>query len=125
MLVADKSAVRSFAIEVSAIYTDNEGNSYTTKANATAKPDYQGDLTGIDKPMAFDSMKVYPVPATSLVTIESPEPIVNVEIYSLTGVLVKNALGNNSYQMHLAIDDLTPGTYLIVINNTPIKLFKK
>lgn len=125
VLVADKSAVRLFAVEITAIYNDNDGNSYTTKANATAKPDYQGDLTSIDKPMAFDSMRVYPVPAASLITIESPELIAQVEIYSLTGVLVKKESGNNSNQMQLSVADLTSGTYILVVNNTPIKLFKK
>ena len=125
VLVADKSAVRPFAVEVTAIYGDSEGNSYTTKANATATPDYRGELTGAEEMVMFDAVRVYPVPATSLVTIESPEAIVKVEIYSLTGALVKAEPGNEVYQMNLSVADLTPGTYILVVNNTPIKLFKK
>lgn len=75
----------------------------------------------------FDfQLNVYPVPATTEVTVKSPEPINSITIHSVSGKTVKTVIGNGTYLTTVAVDNLPSGYYFIKVNNlAPMKIIKK
>lgn len=73
---------------------------------------------------------VYPNPAESYVTIESAEPIVQVNIYSISGTEVLRQVYNEANNVNLDVSSLASGLYLLRITKCDgtketIKLKKK
>lgn len=78
-----------------------------------------GDATGY-------SLSAYPVPATTEVTVTSPEAIRDIRVFSSTGAEVALVAGEDSYTQSVDVSTLASGVYMIVINEqTPIRIVKK
>ncbi|MFA9214549.1 MAG: LamG-like jellyroll fold domain-containing protein, partial [Candidatus Methylacidiphilales bacterium] len=66
---------------------------------------------------------IYPNPAIKTLSIESNTNIIDIQIFALSGALVKNAVLTNNT---IAVDDLTSGIYLIkVTDNKGYNLTRK
>jgi hypothetical protein len=90
---------------------------------STSKTDV---MTGIDGVMAGGELKVYPVPVKSQLTIESPESLETVIIYSISGVMVQSFVFNGEEIATIDVDSLAPGYYFVIVNNlTPVKIIKQ
>lgn len=71
-------------------------------------------------------LNIFPIPTTIAVTIQSPEEIKKVEVYSLTGKMVKSVESQGETTMELSVDELGAGYYFIRVNNyPPVKMIKK
>lgn len=72
------------------------------------------------------SLKVYPVPAVSTLTINAPEAIETITIYNISGTTVMTANGNGDNSTTLDVSHLAPGYYLLEINHgTIVRIIKK
>ena len=58
---------------------------------------------------------MYPNPAESYVTIESAEPIVQVNVYSISGTEVLRQVYNEANNVNLDVSSLASGLYLLRI----------
>lgn len=63
--------------------------------------------------------RIYPNPTSSELTIESLESLdeVQVELYSIAGVLIKAETQQNKHQIDLRLDDLPPTLYFVVLKS--------
>lgn len=73
---------------------------------------------------AVCAVKVYPNPATEVVTIEAGDAIERVAIYNVVGQCVKIAAGNNRNNLSVDVASLAQGHYLVVID-TPTASYKE
>lgn len=90
---------------------------------STSKTDVMTDIDGV---MAGGELKVYPVPVKSQLTIESPESLETVKIYSISGVMVQSFVFNGEEIATIDVDSLAPGYYFVIVNNlTPVKIIKQ
>ncbi len=101
-----------------------EGNHMITK-NSTANLYYMSlayDTTvGMDDPRSVTKGLVYPNPVTSTLFLSSLEGVEKLEVFSLSGVLMKSWKANSN---QLDMSDLSAGTYLILIH-TQQEVFKQ
>ena len=86
-----------------------------------------GDITtGIDAAIdASKAVKVYPNPATDVVTVENVDNIDAVEIYNLAGAAVKADATIEGSKATLSVDNLPAGAYILKVNKQVVKLIKK
>lgn len=66
--------------------------------------------------------QVYPNPATDYVIISEAQPAAAVQVYTLTGSLIRTFATNAEGAAELSVADLPEGTYVILIGNDPRKL---
>lgn len=59
-----------------------------------------------------ETLKLYPVPSSSQLVVEA-EGIQTVNVFSVTGQLVKSFSGNNLGKLAIHVSDLAPGTYCV------------
>lgn len=72
------------------------------------------------------SLKIYPVPATTTITIKSTEAINEIVIYNEAGVEVMNEVGDGENITTVNIENLATGFYFVRVNNQePVKIAKK
>lgn len=111
---------------INAVYAaDNSLLRKTTVATLASAGD--AIQTGVEE-LAGDnvSLKAFPIPAVSTVTVQAPQAIGHISIVSAAGVEVKSIAGNGDNVMSIAVDDLTPGYYMLRVDNmAPIKIVKK
>jgi hypothetical protein len=69
-----------------------------------------------------NSIRMYPNPVGSILTIESKIPITKVQIYSLLGQLVKEK--DNNFK-RIQLSDLNHGIYMIKIHADNVSITKK
>lgn len=83
--------------------------------------------TGVEEiGVSEQGLNIYPNPASVAVTIESPEAIEKVVVYSLTGKVVKRVEGQGETTMELSVDEFNAGYYFVRVNNQPpVKIIKK
>ena len=67
-----------------------------------------------------DSLKIYPVPASSYIMIEA-ENIKKIKVYDAQGHLVKKMSSSDTSNIKINVSDLPSGTYLIEAKNTKCK----
>ncbi len=104
------TAVANGTVTVTATANDGSGISGST----TIAISFQN--TGIDEVLANQSLRFYPNPATNLVEIETPEPIQQLELYTLSGRLLQRTQPMTTvYQ--LPITDLQAGLYLLRVRS--------
>ena len=72
------------------------------------------DPTGVvENQTSTETLKVYPIPASSFVTIEA-EGIQSINIYNALGQFVKTVLVNNASRVNVDVSQMPSGLYLIV-----------
>ena len=72
------------------------------------------------------SLLIYPIPASTSITIKSPVAINDIVIYNEVGAEVMNANGVGENIVELNIESLATGYYFVKVNNNaPVKIIKK
>lgn len=69
-----------------------------------------------------EEAQLYPNPATDFVTIAGAQPATTVNIYTLSGELVRSYATSREGYAELSVADLPEGTYIVLIGNDPRKL---
>lgn len=69
-----------------------------------------------------EEAQLYPNPATDFVTIAGAQPATTVNIYTLSGSLVRSYATSREGYAELTVADLPEGTYIVLIGNDPRKL---
>ena len=72
------------------------------------------------------SLEIYPIPASTEITIKSAETINSIVIYNEAGAEVMNLDGDNEMVTTVNIESLATGYYFVKVNNqAPVKIIKK
>ena len=72
------------------------------------------------------ALKIYPIPATTSITVKASEAINSIVIYNEAGVEVINEMGNSENITTVNIENLDTGFYFVKVNNyEPVKIIKK
>lgn len=112
-----------YKYRITAVYASTNARIRKT-ASTNAENDFRGK-TGISDATGY-SLSVYPVPATTAVTVTSPEAIESVRIFSTAGVEVARVAGEKDYTQSVDVSTLAPGVYLLVVNEqAPLRIVKK
>ena len=69
-----------------------------------------------------EEAQLYPNPATDFVTIAGAQPATTVNVYTLSGELVRSYATSREGYAELSVADLPEGTYIVLIGNDPRKL---
>lgn len=110
-----ETAAHSFSMQ------PGEYRLYSTRK--LAKTQVVTELTEIES--ALDEIRIYPNPATVEVTIASEKPFSKIEIWSVTGKIVKQLNVSNENQVKLTTGDYTPGIYFVHIFQENRRITKK
>jgi hypothetical protein len=73
----------------------------------------------------LNEIRIYPNPATDEVTISSDKPFSKIEIYSVTGELIKQLSNIAENLVKISIGDYTSGMYFIKIFQEENRITKK
>ena len=94
--------------------------------DADASVDSQFDnTTDVEVVGAKSALVVYPVPATSTVTVKSADAINTVAIYTAAGVKVVDMDCDGENVVVVALDNLAAGNYFLKVNNLkPVRIVK-
>lgn len=112
-----------YKYRITAVYAST--NARIRKTASTNAENFTGGTTGISDATGY-SLSAYPVPATTEVTVTSPEAIRDIRVFSSTGAEVARVAGEDSYTQSVDVSTLASGVYMIVINEqTPIRIVKK
>ena len=112
-----------FKYRITAVYAST--NARIRKTASTNAENFNGGTTGIGDATGY-SLSVYPVPATTAVTVTSPEAIESVRIFSTAGAEVARVAGEKDYTQSVDVSTLAPGVYMLVVNEqAPLRIVKK
>lgn len=112
-----------YKYRITAVYAST--NARIRKTASTNAENFTGGTTGISDATGY-SLSVYPVPATTAVTVTSPEAIESVRIFSTAGAEVARVAGEMDYTQSVDVSTLAPGVYLLVVNEqAPLRIVKK
>lgn len=112
-----------YKYRITAVYASTNAR-ISKSANTTATATIVG-TTGISDATGY-SLSVYPVPATTAVTVTSPEAIESVRIFSTAGAEVARVAGEKDYTQSVDVSTLAPGVYMLVVNEqAPLRIVKK
>lgn len=112
-----------YKYRITAVYAST--NARISKTASTNAENFTGGTTGISDATGY-SLSVYPVPATTAVTVTSPEAIESVRIFSTAGAEVARVAGEKDYTQSVDVSTLAPGVYLLVVNEqAPLRIVKK
>ena len=113
----------NFKYRVTAVYASTNARIRKTASN-NAENNIRG-TSGIGDATGY-SLSAYPVPATTEVTVTSPEAIRDIRIFSASGAEVIRVAGEDGYTQSVDVSTLAPGMYMLVVNEqTPIRIVKK
>ncbi len=112
-----------YKYRITAVYASTNAR-ISKSANTTATAAIVG-TSGIGDATGY-SLSVYPVPATTAVTVTSPEAIESVRIFSTAGAEVARVAGEKDYTQSVDVSTLAPGVYMLVVNEqAPLRIVKK
>lgn len=112
-----------YKYRITAVYASTNAR-ISKSANTTATATIAG-TSGIGDATGY-SLSVYPVPATTAVTVTSPEAIESVRIFSTAGAEVARVAGEKDYTQSVDVSTLAPGVYMLVVNEqAPLRIVKK
>lgn len=112
-----------YKYRITAVYAST--NARIRKTASTNAENFTGGTTGISDATGY-SLSVYPVPATTAVTVTSPEAIESVRIFSTAGAEVARVAGEKDYSQSVDVSTLAPGVYMLVVNEqAPLRIVKK
>lgn len=112
-----------YKYRITAVYAST--NARIRKTASTNAENITGGTTGISDATGY-SLSVYPVPATTAVTVTSPEAIESVRIFSTAGAEVARVAGEKDYTQSVDVSTLAPGVYMLVVNEqAPLRIVKK
>lgn len=114
---------------VAANYADN--NQYirkSTEAVVGADADEGLIETGVEVIGSDNasSLQIYPIPASTSITVKSGEAINSIVIYNESGAEVMNLKGDGDTVTNVNVENLVAGFYFVKVNNqAPVKIIKK
>ena len=112
-----------FKYRITAVYAST--NARIRKTASTNAENVIRGTSGIGDATGY-SLSAYPVPATTAVTVTSPEAIESVRIFSTAGAEVARVAGEKDYTQSVDVSTLAPGVYMLVVNEqTPLRIVKK
>ena len=112
-----------YKYRITAVYAST--NARIRKTASTNAENFTGGTTGIGDATGY-SLSAYPVPATTAVTVTSPEAIESVRIFSTAGAEVARVAGEKDYTQSVDVSTLAPGVYMLVVNEqSPLRIVKK
>lgn len=112
-----------YKYRITAVYAST--NARIRKTASTNAENFTVGTTGISDATGY-SLSVYPVPATTAVTVTSPEAIESVRIFSTAGAEVARVAGEKDYTQSVDVSTLAPGVYMLVVNEqAPLRIVKK
>ena len=112
-----------YKYRITAVYAST--NARIRKTASTNAENFTGGTTGISDATGY-SLSVHPMPATTAVTVTSPEAIESVRIFSTAGAEVARVAGEKDYTQSVDVSTLAPGVYLLVVNEqAPLRIVKK
>ena len=100
-------------------------NSYPQEVVTPGKETLTIGGVGVEAVKTRNAVKVYPNPATDVVTVEAAEAIEAVEIYNLAGAVTRAAAAIDGNSATLSVEALPAGTYILKVNKEAVKLIKK
>ncbi len=72
------------------------------------------------------SLEIYPIPASTEITVKAAEALNTIVIYNESGIEVMNIMANGENSMIVNIENLATGYYFVKVNNqAPVKIIKK
>ena len=82
--------------------------------------------TGIIVPKQSPKIQVYPNPIQNVVNIDCEVAITSVKLIDLTGRMIMDVpINQKQMSINVNISGLPAGTYILFVNNTPVKVEKK
>ena len=112
-----------YKYRVTAVYAAT--NRAISKTASNIATNNVGGTSGIDDVNAY-SLGAYPIPATTEITVTSPEAIRDIRIFSVAGAEVVRAAGEDAYTQKVDVSNLAAGVYMLVVNEqAPIRIVKK
>lgn len=109
---------------ITAVYAGSNPDITQSAGYEIGPDDILYETTGVDNIEATSLfIYIYPIPASTAITINAGEAIDTVAIYTIAGVEVKAVSGNGATSLTIAVDNLTAGWYLLKVNNSsPVKI---
>ncbi len=119
---------------------DYAGNLYVLNQNALQVWSLPTDNAIVDTPAAetitvrldgvknvvASAVKVYPNPATDVVTVEATEAVESISVYNLSGAAVNASSNIDGNRATINVSDLAAGIYFVKINNgKAVRIIKK
>lgn len=85
-----------------------------------------GITTRVEVINVKSALSIYPIPATSSITVKASEAINTIAIYSMAGVQVKAVACEGENVVVVSVEDLAAGQYMVKVNNfEPVKIVKQ
>jgi len=78
--------------------------------------------TGLNPPVKQAEIRIYPNPVENIVHIDCERPIESIRLIDLTGRSVMNFPAN---QTAIDLSGVKAGSYILLVNNQPVKVIKK
>jgi len=82
-------------------------------------------LTGIEKTSSRDQIKLYPVPATSILNVSGIQNLKSIEILDLAGKVIRTINTSTDEVIRIPVFNLKRGTYMLRLNTTGETVIKK
>ncbi|HOO99286.1 MAG TPA: DUF5689 domain-containing protein [Bacteroidales bacterium] len=82
-------------------------------------------VTGIENALQRDDIKVYPVPASSLLNLSNVPGLRSVEVLDIAGKVIKTINTSSDEVVGIPVSGLTRGTYILKINTTEGTLVRR
>ncbi len=117
----------NWTYNLTAVYADDNSLLRSTTSTPITVEDEDKHTTGSELLESDESsLKAFPIPAGSTLTVQSPRGIERITMLSSTGVVVKDIAGDGNTVMTIDVDDLTSGYYMLQVNDMPsIKVVKQ
>ena len=100
-----------------------------TKISKSASGDMEnngGVTTRVEVINVKSALSIYPIPATSSITVKASEAINTIAIYSAAGVQVVEMDCEGENVVVVSVEDLAAGQYMVKVNNfEPVKIVKQ
>ncbi len=81
--------------------------------------------TGIEKLSSGDQIKLYPVPATSVLNVSGVPNLRSVEILDIAGKVIRSITTSTDEVIRIPVSDLRKGTYMLRFNTTNGSIIRK
>ncbi len=82
-------------------------------------------LTGIEKTSVSDQIKLYPVPATSVLNVSGIQNLKSIEILDLAGKVIRTINTSTDEVIRIPVSNLRRGTYMLRFKTTDGTFIKK
>ncbi len=114
--------------QLTAVYANTNSLLRSAETATIKTTDIKNETTGEELLESSEeaTLKAFPIPAGSTLTVQSPRGIEQITMISASGMVVKDIVGDGNTVMTINVDDLAAGYYMLRVNNMPpIKIVKK